>query len=395
MAHRGETCGKNLIREDLQNYKPAPNLVLNEKIRQLESEGKKIYHFAFGQSPFPVMDKARLELSRHAGEKAYLPVAGLLPLRKAICSFHKELDGLENLDPENVIVGPGSKELLFLVETVFQGDIFLMHPTWITYAPQARLARHKPIIIRTKFEDDWRVTPGLLEETFQKSCNNETGHLFVLCYPDNPTGTSYTAEQLKALVVVFRKYNTTVVTDEIYGRLTFEGNHESLAKYYPEGTILSTGLSKWAGAGGWRLGYHIYPSTLKQLYTAVLSAASHTYSCASAPIQYAALSYLNLSDESRSYMDHTRRILAAVAEYCYKKFATVGIKVVRPKGGFYMYPDFEVIREALLKRGVGSCQAMCDALFQEAAIAVMPWDTEFKGGERFTVRFCYNNNKLY
>lgn len=246
-----------------------------------------------------------------------------------------------------------------------------------------------PINIKTHIEDEWRLTPVLLEEAFQRStCENK---LLIMCYPDNPTGTSYNTQQLQELAEVFRKYKVIVIADEIYSKLTFDGDHESLARLYPEATILSSGLSKWAGAGGWRLGYHIYPAALQELYTAVISAGSHTYSCASAPIQHAALSCFNLSEETLSYMKHTKRVLIAVANFCYKKLISLGIKVTKPKGGFYMFPDFEIIRKDLFKRGIQSCQEMCDALFEEASVALMPWDTECYGTDRLTVRFCYVN----
>lgn len=382
---------KNVIRKDLQSYRPATTLLLNEKITQMLLEGKRVYHFGFGQSPFPVMAEARAALERHSGENSYLPVAGIRPLREAICEFHKEFDNLENLNADNVIVGPGSKELLFLVENVFQGDVFLLYPTWITYTPMCLLSHHKPFLIRTKFEDDWRLTPEGLEKVLNAS--KSENKLLVLCHPDNPTGTSYSAEHLKALTEMFRKYKVVVVSDEIYGRLHYTGDHECLAKYYPEGTIVSTGLSKWASVGGWRLGYHIYPDSLKELYVAVQSAASHTYSSASAPVQYAALSYMNLSKESTTYMRNTRRVMSAVAEYCYKKLVRVGVKVIKPQGGFFMYPDFEIIKQSLRKRGIETCQQMCDAMFKEALVVLMPWDTDLdqEGTERLTVRLCFVN----
>lgn len=381
---------QGMVRKDLINCKPAQNLVLNNKLCQMQSEGHTVHHFAFGQSPFPVVEAARLALARNAGEKAYLPVQGILPLRKAVCEFHKKFDQLgADLDPEFVIVGPGTKELIFLVMNAFGGDIFLLYPRWIAYEPQARLSRHEPINIYTRYEDEWMPTPDILENAFHKS--KSECKLLILCNPDNPTGTSYRSDVIKAFVPVLRKHNVIVIADEIYGRLAFE-KHESIAKFYPEGTILSSGLSKWAGAGGWRLGYHIYPPSLSLLYNAVVSSASQTYSCASAPVQCAALTCLQVSDETLSYMRHTKRIMIAVANYCYDRLIQLGIKVLKPKGGFYMYPDFEIIRSELEKRGVTSCQEMCDILFQESAVALMPWDTYDNGGkERYTVRFCYVN----
>lgn len=383
------SASEGMVRKDLINYKPAPNLLLNDKLRQMQSEGHTVHHFAFGQSPFPVMESARLALAQHSGEKAYLPVKGIKPLRKAICEFHKEFDRLENLDPDLVIVGPGTKELIFLTMNVFDGDIFLLYPRWITYEPQARLSRHEPINIYTSYENEWIPTPELLASAFRQS--NSEYKLLIVCNPDNPTGTSYQKKDIQAIVPVLRRYNVIVIADEIYGRLSFAG-HESIATYYPEGTILSSGLSKWAGTGGWRLGYHIYPPSLRELYGAVVSAGSHTYSCACAPVQYAALSCLQVSDETLLYMKHTKRILIAVANYCYDRMVQLDIKVLKPTGGFYMYPDFEIIRNELEKQGIRSCQEMCDLLFQECAVALMPWDThDTTERERYTVRFCYVN----
>jgi len=380
---------ENLIRSDLSGYSPAANLMLNEKMKELMAAGKTVYHLAFGQSPFPVMESARLSLAENADKTAYLPVAGTLELRKAICEFHREFDDLD-VRPENVIVGPGSKELIFLLLCVFSGDVFVLSPTWITFRPQARLAGHEPILITTEYRHDWRVTSDTLDRAFKQS--SAKNKILILVNPDNPTGTVYTEEHWKELVGVLRDHNVIVISDEIYGRLNFSGTHCSLAKFYPEGTVLSTGLSKWASAGGWRVGYHIYPSGLRPLLDAVRSAASHSYSCAAAPMQYAAVSYLSVSDEMKAYMSHQRRILAAVADYCYRHLTEVGVKAVKPRGGFYMFPDFEVIRCALAKRGITTAQQMCDAIFEEVSVRLMPGGPLFlRPVEELTVRLCFIN----
>ena len=379
----------NLVRPDLSDYAPASNLMLNEKIKALIASGKTVYHLAFGQSPFPLMESARLSLAENADKTSYLPVAGILELRKAICEFHHEFDGL-NVKPEDVIVGPGTKELIFLLLSVFSGDVFVLSPTWITFRPQARLAGHEPILITTEYRYDWRVTSDILDRALDKS--SAKNKILILVNPDNPTGTVYTEDHWKELVDVFRKHNVIVLSDEIYGRLNYTGNHCSLAKFYPEGTILSAGLSKWASAGGWRVGYHIYPPALRSLLEAVKSAASHTYSCAAAPMQYAAVSYLSVSEETKAFMCHLQRIMEAVADYSYRHLTEVGVKAVKPCGGFYMFPDFEVIRCALAKRGITTAQQMCDAIFQEVSVALMPGGPSFlRPVEELTVRLCFVN----
>ena len=378
---------RSLVRSELSNYHPASNLTLNTKVKQLLADGQTIYHLAFGQSPFPVLESAREALAQNADQNGYLPVTGLPELKKIICEFHRQFDDFD-VKPENVIVGPGSKELIFLLLNVFSGDVFLLSPTWTAFLPQARLARHTPIIINTEYRHDWRVTAdGLDRALSQSSAENK---LLIIPNPDNPTGTAYTEEHWRELAEVFRKHNVIVLADEIYARLHFADSHSSVVKVYPEGTILSSGIAKWASAGGWRLGYHIYPPALKPLSSAVRCAASHTYTCAAAPVQYAAEKLLAVSEDLRAYMAHTRRILSAVADYSFKHLSEVGVKAVKPMGGFYLFPDFEVIRGVLAKRGITTSKQMCDAIFKEVSVALLPGGPDFlRPAQELTVRLCF------
>ena len=119
---------------------------------------------------------------------------------------------------------------------------------------------------------------------------NAKTQVLILTYPDNPTGLTYSSEELKALSEVARKHQIIIISDEIYGRTDFNDSHCSMARYYPEGTIISTGISKWAGAGGWRLGFFVFSKELSWLREAMTNIASETYTSVSAPIQYAACS---------------------------------------------------------------------------------------------------------
>jgi aspartate aminotransferase len=135
----------------------------------------------------------------------------------------------------------------------------------------------------------------------------------VFNYPGNPDGLTYTESELTALTTVFRKYNILVISDEIYGLLNHQGNHVSLARFYPEGTIITTGLSKWCGAGGWRLGVALLPTTIEEkLKKTMIGIASETYSCASTPVQYAAIDAYQIGPDVEAYLAHQRRILNRV-----------------------------------------------------------------------------------
>ncbi|XP_077993807.1 aspartate aminotransferase-like isoform X2 [Glandiceps talaboti] len=314
-----------------------------------------------------------------------------MKLRTTICDFHARLDGITHLTPDNVIVAPGSKELIYLMLAVFNGDVMVLSPSWTTYKPQTMLAGLNAITIQLKQEDGWRLTPNLVEQVILE---NKLGpnRLLIMCNPDNPTGTCYTVEHLKQLSEVFRKHKIIVLSDEIYSRLHFENNHASLAKFYPEGCILSTGLSKWASAGGWRLGYHIYPSELSVLKNAVCSAASHTYSCAPAPMQHAAIWLHEWSEEVKDYVVHERRVLQAAAKYCHRELTSVGVKAVMPTAGYYMFPNFEILRPAMKARGITTGTQFCDAIFNEAHVALMSGGPAFlRPIDEFTVRLCYIN----
>ncbi|KAL3836512.1 hypothetical protein ACJMK2_021938 [Sinanodonta woodiana] len=358
----------SIVSDELQNYAPASNLLQNERIRNLIASGVRIYHFGFGQSPFPVIETAVESLRENAGQNAYLPVTGLPELRQGISDFHVRYDGI-SVDPGDIIVGPGSKELIFLLLRVFQGDIIVISPSWTTYKPQIILARHTPHIIYTSMSTDWKITPESLS-MFLEANNLSKNKLLIFNNPDNPTGTSYSESELQELSKIFRENNVLVLSDEIYARLRFDQGHYTIAKVYPEGTILSSGLSKWASAGGWRLGYHIYPPGLSELREAVRSAASHTYTCASAPVQYASVKMLKDVAGCHDYILHTTRIMGVVSDFCYRELTSIGVKALKPTASYYIFPDFAILRNKLRQYGIDTCEQMCEAMLEECSVAV-------------------------
>ena len=166
-------------------------------------------------------------------------------------------------------------------------DIILVSPGWTTYAPQVRLAKQRSFVVNTSMETQWKVTPQALTELVDLNPDMSSYKLLILNNPGNPSGTVYTAEELKALAVICRQKQIIVLSDEIYSLLNFNGNHSSLLDFYPEGTLVTSGFSKWSSAGGWRIGYIIIPKELNTMNRILQSAASQTYSCAPAPMQYA------------------------------------------------------------------------------------------------------------
>jgi aspartate aminotransferase len=154
--------------------------------------------------------------------------------------------------------------------------------------------------------------------------------------------------------------------------LHFEGRHASIARYYPEGTILSSGLSKWCGAGGWRLGTFSFPDELDWLAEALATVASETYTSVSAPIQFAAIRALAPCGEIDDYLNHTRRILAAVAKRVCPILNRAGVRAHPPVGGFYVYLDFLPVAERLGRSGIQDGRTLCDRLLEETGVALLP-----------------------
>jgi len=344
-------------------------LAINERAKAMLGEGKQVYDFGLGQSPFPVPDSVVKRLQEHAHEKAYLPVRGLRELREAVADYHHVRNGIES-SAEDVLIGPGSKELMFILQLVYYGDLVIPTPSWVSYAPQARIIGRPITWVRTRWEDDLKLLASDLDEVCQSDPSRP--RVLILNYPSNPTGSTYTAAELKALARVARKYSVVLLSDEIYGEIHHRGQHVSVARFYPEGTIISSGLSKWCGAGGWRLGTFTFPHGLSWLLDAMAVVASETFTSTSAPIQYAAVRAFTGGTDIEEYLYQARRVLRQLGRYAWTRLTSIEATVPEPKGGFYLFPDFSPHRKGLAARGIRTGRQLCEALLKDTGVAVLP-----------------------
>lgn len=376
----------SVINQNLFGLGISATVAINEKSNALLRGGKKVYRFGFGQSPFPVPDIVVKALQENAFQKDYLPVRGLPELRAAIADFINRRKGTR-ADAGDVLIGPGSKELMFLLQLSYYGELVIPAPCWVSYAPQAQLIGRHIVRVPTRRANNLLLMPDELEAI----CSNdpERPRLLVLNYPANPTGAAYDASTLQALAEVARKYRITVLSDEIYAELNHQGRSHSIAEYYPEGAIISGGLSKWCGAGGWRLGFFVFPKSMKRLEDAMAVCASETFTSTSAPIQYAAVKAFEESAEIEDYLVSARAVLAAVGHYVHRRLSGMGVYMPRPDGGFYLFPDFEVFREGLLSKGLHTDREMCEALLEEAGVALLPGSEFGVRPDRYTARLSY------
>lgn len=363
-------------------------LAIREQCDGLREEGRTVYDLGLGQSPFPVPSSVVDALKLHASEKAYLNVRGLRELREAVAKFHRDHDGIV-ANADCILVGPGSKELLFLLQLVFYGEIIVPSPCWVSYTPQAQIVGRRVRVIPTSFETRWQILPRDLEAMLESENDRYRPRLLVLNYPANPHGGTYSAETLEEIGEIARRFGILLLSDEIYGQLHHEGKHVSVARFYPEGTIISSGLSKWCGAGGWRLGTFTFPKELDWLMESMASVASETYTSVSAPIQYAAVKAFRGGISIERYLAHTRRILAALGQRCHRRLASLGIRVHPPEGAFYLFLDFSPLEKQLADRGIHDGPTLCRRLLEETGVAILPGEVFERPRNELTARLAY------
>ena len=366
-----------MLKNFIKNLKPSSTLAINETSRELEEQGKKIFKFGFGQSPFKVPEDVINELKNNAHQNKYLPMQGLLELRDAVAKYTSNKKKY-NYKSENVIIGPGSKELMFLLHVIFDGEIILPAPSWVSYAPQAILGRNKIKILQTKRENNWFPTASEIEEIILK--DKDKNYLLFINSPNNPSGQI--CANLEEISRVAKKYNLIILSDEIYSELSFENNYKSISSFCPEKTIVSNGLSKWCGAGGWRLGYFIIPDSLKEIKNMINVLASETFSAVSAPIQYAAIkAYEN---EHLDYIDKSRNILNAIGNYVYENLKSNVVLINKPQGGFYLMPEF-------LNKKFNSSSEMCESILKDTGVALLPGSDFGFEKNRMLVRLSFTD----
>jgi aspartate aminotransferase len=365
-------------------------LAINDRVRELRLQGKEIFDLGLGQSPFPVPGSVVEALKLNAEEKNYLPVKGLPELRQAVARFHRRKDHV-NVQSDHVMIGPGSKELMFLLQMVFYGEIIVPTPCWVSYVPQATILGKKIRLLHTTYEDNWKVTPEHLNQLFEEEHDVYRPRILVLNYPDNPTGGSYTPEELKEIAEIAKRFEIVLLSDEIYGQLHHRGEHRSVAHYYRKGTIISSGLSKWCGAGGWRLGTFAFPKSMNWLMEAMASVASETYTSVSAPIQYAAIRAFRGGIDIERYLWHARRILSALGNRMAGMLTDAGARVHPPVGAFYLFPDFSPLAEGLARQGIKNSRDLCERLLQDTGVATLPGVVFERQPQELTARLSYVN----
>ncbi len=358
------------INSNIKNLKESATLAINMAAKAARKAGVDIAHLGFGQSPFQVHSKIQMALARNAHQKDYLPTKGLPQLCETIAQYHNKFFNY-NFKPEDIIVGPGSKELIFQALYCLEGNVFVPAPSWVSYGPQINIKGERITPILTKVENDYKIQPHELEEALKKDQSDQK--ILIFNNPSNPTGVLYSPKEIEALAKVAQKYKLIIISDEIYALINFNQQpYSSFHHYYPEGTLVTSGLSKSHAAGGYRFGFLALPENMRPLLKAMCSLISETFSAVSAPTQFAALEAYGTDHELMTYINQCTKIHRACSTYLFERFTKMGAQVAKPEGAFYLFPQFLPFKERLKKVGILNDVQLSQTLFSDHHVATLP-----------------------
>ncbi len=382
------------VRDHLKNISSPANLRINDQISAYRAECLKMgcdrdyHHFAFGQSPFSPPPTLVQAVAANSSKHAYLPTGGMAPLRDRIAQYYSNKFGID-CTGEQVVVGPGSKEMISIALTVLDGALIIPTPSWVSYLPQAKIIQKEVISLRTNRTDDYKLTPDLLIHGLGHV--QSTRKILLLNHPHNPTGIVYTAEELTALAEVCRAEGVIVISDEIYAQTTFDmDSFTSMARVYPEGTLLTGGLSKDRSCGGYRFGLLIAPGQANDLTENILKVAGSTYSCVAAPFQYAAMEAYSGNDQVESHIRDCTKIHALAGRKTSALLSRIpGVRTTTPRGAFYLLVDFNEHKVHFRELGLNTCVEFCENLLSLEHTALLPGSALLLPEDDFSVRCSY------
>ena len=327
------------------------------------------------RTPWQIRSAGIRSLER--GKTRYTSNRGLEELREEISRYVERKYSVKYAPTTDILITVGGSEAIdgAIRAIVNPGDeVIIPQPSYVCYEPITRLAGGVPVIINTKAENDFKITPAELLK-----CITDRTKALILPYPCNPTGAIMEKEDLESIAKVLRDKNIVVISDEIYAELTFGTKHTSIAEIDGmwERTILINGFSKTFSMTGWRLGYVCGPAEILKQITKI-----HQFAimCAPTTSQYAATEALRSCDDEVEKMkeeyDMRRKIIV-------KGFNDIGLECREPKGAFYAFPSIK-------STGMTS-EEFCEKLLYSKRVALVPGTAFGESGEGFVrASYCYS-----
>ncbi|MCM3491073.1 aminotransferase [Alkalihalophilus marmarensis] len=305
--------------------------------------------------------------SMERGFTAYSANAGIIELREAISDYMTSRFSVD-YDPETeILVTVGASEAIDvgMRAIIDEGDeVIVVEPSFVSYAPLVSMAGGVPVAVGTNIDTDFKVTVAQIEAAI-----TDRTKAMMLCFPNNPTGSTMNKEELKEIAELAERHDLLVFSDEIYAELTYDEEHVAFSSLegMKERTVIISGFSKAFAMTGWRLGFVCAP---KDLLSAMLKIHQYSLMCAPTMAQYGALEALKtgMDDVYRMKQSYKQR-----RNYFVKSFSEIGLECHTPGGAFYAFPSIE-------KTGLTSEQ-FAEKLLLEERVAVVPGHVFGEGGE--------------
>ncbi|MEX0927783.1 MAG: pyridoxal phosphate-dependent aminotransferase [Balneolales bacterium] len=363
-----------MIADRISRIAPSETLKITALAKEMKSAGKSVISLSAGEPDFKtpgyICDAAINAI--HDGHHGYTMNTGTPELRKAIIDKLKRDNGC-TYNPSQIIVSNGAKQSIgfSILATINPGDeVIIPAPYWVSYPEMVKLAEGEPVVVRTAFENEYKITPDQLEKAITPKTR-----MLILCSPSNPTGSCYTHDELKALAgVLVRHPDIYIISDEIYEYIVFKNDHVSIGQVEPAlipRILLINGFSKGFAMTGWRLGYLAGPEEVVKAVSKIQSQETSAPSSISQKAGEAAYSH-NL-DTVKSMRDQFKKrrdyLVSALNEID-------GVKCFLPQGAFYAFPDVS----AYLGKSTNDGQAiktstdLCIYLLEKHGVALVPGD---------------------
>lgn len=354
----------------LNRIKESLTIGMAKKARELKAQGKDVISLSLGEPDFDTPQHIK-DAAIHAidsGKTKYTPVGGIPELKSAICSKFQNDYNLE-VTPANVMVSTGAKQCIMnaILSLVDHGEeVIIPLPYWVSYSEMVNFAGGKSVFIPSKFEEGFAIDI----EAMERSINDKT-RVILFSSPNNPAGSSLSYDQLKQIADIVKKHpKITVISDEIYEHITFDGEHTTISQFDGIGDqlIIVNGVSKGFAMTGWRIGYMVGP---KELISACDKLQGQFTSGANSIAQWAAAEAIsgdmkptqNMLNTFRKRRDMMVELLSEIP----------GVETDTPKGAFYLFPKVSSFYgKEFGGRTINDSLDFCDYILNTALVSLVP-----------------------
>ncbi|MFK4105092.1 pyridoxal phosphate-dependent aminotransferase [Streptomyces sp. NPDC019531] len=374
----------------------SPNLALDQAVAQRQADGEPLVHMGFGEARLPVFEPFVERLAAGSAATAYGPVAGGAAAREAVAGYFTRRRMPTGAD--QVMLAPGSKPLLMALQLAVPGDVLIPQPAWNSYAAQAAMAGKQVFGVPIPAACGGVPDPEEMRRTLRAArARGHSPRIVVLTLPDNPTGTLASPHLVHEVCAVAEEEDLIIISDEIYRDIVHDPATPFLspAEVAPHRTIVTTGLSKALALGGWRIGVARFPADGcgRRIHDDMVCIASEVWSTLSMPMQAVAEYAFSEPSEVQEQLTTSARLHGAVARAVHGILTGAGASCRPPAGGFYVYPDFEPLREELGYRRITDSSSLFQHLLDTYGIAVLAG--HHLGDDEGALRFRAATSLLY